>query len=114
MSFNHDVHIFRAPEFQGIVNKAIEFFTQTPVHHLPPPQQFLGPGVYGLYYVGTYEPYEKISEANQISCVRPIYIGKAVAPGSRTARNLHSTSSDLYGRLKEHTEKYRGCPEFKD
>ncbi len=89
MDFDYELHIFKAPEFQSIVNKALEFFSQTPVHHLPPPHQFLGPGVYSLYYIGDYEPYEEISRSNQVAYSRPIYIGKAVSPGSRTARNLH-------------------------
>ena len=52
MDFDYSLHIFRSPKFQSVVNEAIEFFVETPLHKLPPPGQFLGPGVYGLYYVG--------------------------------------------------------------
>ena len=85
MDFDYELHIFKAPEFQSIVNKAIAFFSKTPIHHLPPPKQFLGPGVYGLYYIGEYEPYREISRSNRVDYVTPIYMGKAVPPGSRTA-----------------------------
>lgn len=113
MDFDYEQHIFRSPELQSIVNKAIEFFSQTPVHTLPPPRQFLGPGVYGLYYVGEYEPYAEITRVNRVGYVKPIYIGKVVPPGSRTARSLRSASSDPYGRLKEHTESIQSAINLK-
>jgi len=103
MDFDYSLHIFRSPKFQSVVNEAIEFFVKTPLHRLPPPNQFLGPGVYGLYYVGAYELYAKISELNRIACVQPIYLGKAVPPGWRTARTGTSETFDLYQRLREHT-----------
>ncbi len=103
MNFDYSLHIFRSPKFQSVVNEAIEFFVKTPLHRLPPPNQFLGPGVYGLYYVGAYELYAKISELNRIACIQPIYLGKAVPPGWRTARTGTSETFDLYQRLREHT-----------
>ncbi len=103
MDFDYSLHIFRSPKFQSVVNEAIEFFAETPLHRLPPPSQFLGPGVYGLYYVGAYELYAKISELNQNSCIQPIYVGKAVPQGWRTARTGTSGTFDLYQRLREHT-----------
>ena len=103
MDFDYSLHIFRSPKFQSVVNEAIEFFVETPLHRLPPPNQFLGPGVYGLYYVGAYELYAKIGELNRSTCVQPIYLGKAVPPGWRTARTGTSETFDLYQRLREHT-----------
>jgi Eco29kI restriction endonuclease len=103
MDFDYSLHIFRSPKFQSVVNEAIEFFVETPLHRLPPPNQFLGPGVYGLYYIGVYELYAKISELNRSTCVQPIYVGKAVPPGWRTARTGTSETFDLYQRLREHT-----------
>ena len=103
MDFDYSLHIFRSPKFQSVVNEAIEFFVKTPIHRLLPPNQFLGSGVYGLYYVGAYELYAKISELNRSTCVQPIYLGKAVPPGWRTARTGTSETFDLYQRLREHT-----------
>ena len=103
MDFDYSLHIFRSPKFQSVVNEAIEFFVETPLHRLPPPGQFLGPGVYGLYYVGAYELYAKISELNRSTCVQPIYVGKAVPPGWRTARTGTSETFDLYQKLREYT-----------
>lgn len=81
------------------MNSAIRFFENTPIHILPPSSQFIGAGVYGLYYIGTYEPYAGLSDPK---CSRPIYIGKAVPPGWRTARITESETPDLYRRLGEH------------
>jgi len=102
MDFDYSLHVFRSPKFESVVNEAIGFFNETPLHRLPPPGQFIGPGVYGLYYVGTYELYIKISELNQSTCVQPIYVGKAVPQGWRTARTGTSETFNLYQRLNEH------------
>src|SRR6266705_666270 len=103
MDFDYSLHIFRSPKFQSVVNEAIEFFAETPQHKLLPPGQFLGPGVYGLYYIGTYELYTKIAGLNQDICIQPIYVGKAVPPGWRRARTGTSETFDLYQRLRDHT-----------
>lgn len=103
MDFDYQLHVFHSSTFLSVVNEAIEFFARTPIHMLPPPRQFLGPGVYGLYYIGNYEIYTKIALLNQNECKQPIYVGKAVPSGWRTARNATSETSDLYLRLREHT-----------
>jgi hypothetical protein len=99
MSFDYHAHVFKYPELESILKKAVEFFSQTPVHPLPPSDQFTGPGVYGLYYTGDFELYAPIAGPE---FEKPIYIGKAVPPGSRTARTRESISSNLIGRLREH------------
>lgn len=103
MDFEYELHVFRSPAFQSVVNEAIDFFVHTPTHLLPPPKQFLGPGIYALYYAGSYQPYIHMAQLNQLDCSLPIYIGKAVPPGWRTARSSTSETSDLYLRLREHT-----------
>jgi hypothetical protein len=102
MAFDYSLHIFHSPQFQSVVDEAIRFFTSTPVHRLPPPDRFIGTGVYGLYYVGDFELYSKIADSNQGACVHPIYVGKAVPPGWRTARTTDSEAPILYQRLREH------------
>jgi len=101
--FNYDLHVFQSPKFKSIVNDAIEFFAHVPVHKLPPPSRFVGTGVYALYYVGDYELYAKIANLNRKSYVQPMYVGKAVPPGWRTARVKDSETPSLYSRLREHT-----------
>lgn len=92
VNFEYERHVFKYPGLESIIEKALNFFAMTPVHHLPPPEDFIGPGVYALYYVGDYELYTPIVTSN---FDKPIYVGKAVPPGSRTARVLEGQSSDL-------------------
>lgn len=101
MSLNCNLHVFHSPQFRSVVEDAIEFFIKTPVHKLPP-DDFLGNGVYAIYYTGSYELYTKVSAPNKVAAVQPIYVGKAVPPGWRTARVTDSTAHVLYHRLQEH------------
>lgn len=103
-NFDANQHIFRSPKFQSVVNEAINFFAETPVHVLPSVRSFVGSGVYGLYYVGEYQPYRKIVSLNQDACVQPIYVGKAVPPGWRTGRVRYSSTRALFQRLAQHTK----------
>ena len=75
-----------------------------------PPESFIGAGVYALYYTGPFPAYARLSEVNcngQFRC--PIYVGKAVPPGSRKggleAEVEHGKS--LYNRLAKHAESIR-------
>lgn len=74
-----------------------------PVHSLPP-QQFIGAGVYAIYYHGDFEPYRKLAELNSDGSNVPIYVGKAVPPGARKGGLGmdvdHGTA--LFSRLSEH------------
>jgi len=74
-TINPEQHTFYSPKFQSVVNDAIDFFLRTPVCKLPPPKQFMGSGVYGIYYTGSYERYRKIAERNKTRLDLPIYIG---------------------------------------
>ncbi|MCI0397815.1 MAG: Eco29kI family restriction endonuclease [Chloroflexi bacterium] len=100
--FDFSVHIFRSPKFRSVVREAIEFFMATPLHSVPPSMPFIGSGVYGLYYTGGLELYAPIAKVNRDGYVQPIYVGKAVPPGWRTARIGSSKTPDLYRRLREH------------
>ena len=111
--FDYDLHVFKSLEFESVVKKAVEFFTQTPVHILPSPHRFSGPGVYGLYYIGDFDLYTPIVERNRQGITQPIYIGKAVAPGTRTARTREGNSSSLLGRLNEHANSIRATTNLK-
>jgi hypothetical protein len=101
-NFERELHVFNSKKLVAVVNEAIKFFLQTPIHILPPPERFLGGGVYALYYSGDFKYYTKLSKRNQNSCNLPIYIGKTVPPGWRTARINVSESPDLHRRLGEH------------
>jgi hypothetical protein len=67
-------------------------------------EQFIGAGIYAIYYVGDRQPYQLLG-VNEI----PIYVGKAVPPGARKGNFGLNTDpgQTLYRRLKEHTESIR-------
>jgi hypothetical protein len=81
VNFDQQEYIFSSPGFSGIISDAVKFFVSRNPLSLKDMLQFSGAGVYGLYYSGDEELYQKISAVNQTSLVHPIYIGKAVPPG---------------------------------
>jgi len=104
-NFSLELHTFRSPKFKSVVNHAVKFFEHTPVHTLPPPRRFVGAGIYALYYLGSFEIYERIATLNKDAFRLPIYVGKAVPPGSRTGFEVRrSETADLFRRLREHTK----------
>lgn len=104
--FDRKKHVYKNDAFVELVKDAIRFFNGTPVHPLPPPELFLGTGVYAIYYTGVNKLYSKYAELNRLSYGYPIYVGKAVPKGWRQARisdNPLSQSRELYSRLREHS-----------
>lgn len=70
-----------------------------------PPDRFLGAGIYAIYYTGEFPAYQKLAKtAPSNEKAIPIYVGKAVPPGSR--KGGYGLSADpgdvLHRRLSEH------------
>jgi len=104
-AFDRSEHVYRNDAFVELVKDAVRFFNGTPVHTLPPPEPFLGTGVYAIYYTGKTPTYKRYAELNRLSYSYPIYVGKAVPKGWRQARvsdSQTSQSTELYNRLREH------------
>lgn len=57
-----------------------------------------GPGIYSLYYSGELLIYKSIKNA----CNRPIYVGKAVPPGSRKGDAIDIYHPSLRSRIRQH------------
>jgi hypothetical protein len=106
IEFDKIKHIYRSEVFVELVKDAVRFFNGTPVHNLPPPETFLGTGVYALYYIGQNPLYERYAELNRLAYSYPIYVGKAVPKGWRQSRVSDSAltqSRELHNRLREHS-----------
>lgn len=99
--FDRSKHVFYSEAFSEIIKDTIRFFNGTPVHTLPPPENFIGAGVYALYYIGKHPYYEELYKQNRTSFAQPIYIGKAVPRGWRQART-QEVSNELFARLNDH------------
>lgn len=68
-------------------------------------QPFFGPGIYALYYKGSFKAYEPLAIRNATQFTAPIYVGKAVPAGARKGGGVGATSSRaLFSRLREHAE----------
>jgi hypothetical protein len=113
LNLDTNLHTFHSPKFRSVVNDGLKFFIETPLHLLPPSTQFIGAGVYALYYKGDYRLYSKIAKLNRRDGVQPIYVGKAVPPGWRTGRALSSNTRDLYGRLAQHARSIQQTSDLK-
>ena len=107
MKFNPNKHIFKSPKIHAVINEAIDFLNQTRAYQLPPLEPFTGTGVYSLYYEGTFELYSKIACVNVNECTQPIYVGKAVPKGWRTARGGSEEDAALIQRLREHARSIK-------
>jgi len=101
MMFDRSKHVFHSDAFAEIIKDTIRFFNGTPVHQLPPPENFIGAGVYALYYIGKSTLYKHLYDINRISFDQPIYVGKAVPRGWRQAR-LQQANNELFSRLCDH------------
>lgn len=75
---------------------------------LPPEEQFVGAGVYAIYYSGSFRSYQRISLKDAKGEI-PIYVGKAIPAGGRKGIfDLEvQAGTVLYGRLAEHAETIR-------
>jgi hypothetical protein len=96
------VHIFKSDALRVVVADALSHFVKAPVDTLPPSERFSCGGVYALYYQGDFGLYSELSIDEIGENSRPIYIGKAVPSGWRTARISASQGQQLFNRIKEH------------
>ena len=112
LAFNDEEHIFRSQKFRSVLEDALNFFRHIPVHPLPPTNVFIGPGVYGIYYVGDFPPYNLLTNISRAECNQPIYVGKAVPKGWRTGRSSEVERKDLHGRLAQHARNIRQVEDY--
>ncbi len=95
-------HSFTSDILRTIVSQAVRHFAEAPVDSFTPSLKFEGGGVYALYYQGDFELYKDISLAEVGKNSLPIYVGKAVPSGWRTARVTSTSKAQLYNRIREH------------
>ena len=104
--FKREEHVYRNNQFDEILKDAIRFFHGMKVYSLPPPEPFVGAGVYAIYCIARDGLYRKFGETvNRMEYAVPIYVGKAVSSGWRQSRNADSNQSEraLFSRLKQHS-----------
>ncbi len=98
-----NAHRFTSSILQAIIHDAEAFFAGMPVSLFPPTERFEGGGIYALYYKGDFELYRAISLATIEEDSLPIYVGKAVPAGWRTARVNTTSRTPLFNSIREHS-----------
>jgi hypothetical protein len=101
--FDLKKHIYQNDEFAELVKDAIRFFHGSPVCSVPPDERFPGQGVYALYYIGSFTPYQGYRLLNRVSYTSPIYVGKAVPQGWRQSRRGSTVGNELANRIRQHS-----------
>src|ERR1017187_210931 len=107
-----DAGIFDPLDYRNVAASVVNALLARPLGKLPPPDSFIGGGVYSIYYKGSFSAYASISGKNN-----PIYVGKAVPAGGRIGgKSVSREDMDavaftepnpgqvLYKRLGEHGE----------
>jgi len=91
-------------EKRSLAESIVRALLAQPAVGLPPPKAFVGAGIYAIYYSGAFPLYRPLSVANLGGPSVPIYVGKAVAEGSRKGGFSVDKSAGpvLIKRLKEH------------
>ena len=72
-------------------------FERQPLLRLSDDISVRGPGIYCLVYTGPFDVYGEIAASGN-----PVYVGKAVPPGSRRGDTVNVESPALRNRLREH------------
>jgi hypothetical protein len=96
--------VFNPLDKTSLAESIRDHLLKRPVVQLPP-DRFMGAGIYAIYYTGEFPAYRKIAKtAPSNEKAIPIYVGKAVPPGSRKGGyGLGADPADvLHRRLSEH------------
>ena len=83
--------------YDNLMAGLIVYFERQPRVTLPAVADVGGPGIYALFYRGTYEAYQSISGTST-----PIYVGKAVPPGARKGTTVDVEAPALQRRISHH------------
>lgn len=99
-----DIKVFNPLDKENLGKSVSTAILTQPVIPFTELREFVGAGVYAIYYTGNFPLYEEISKANRIEFRQPIYAGKAVPQGTRKGNLILDSLSgnDLYRRLNEH------------
>lgn len=88
--------------YDNLMAGVIRHFETLTLELLDPVSDIEGPGIYALFYAGDFPAYQAIADTTL-----PIYVGKAVPPGSRRGDDVNVQSPALKARLREHANSIR-------
>lgn len=93
-------------DYENLTRNCLQELMSRGPYELPLAPEFLGAGVYALFYKGQSVLYDKIRSED---ARWPIYVGKAVPAGGRKGGTLPRKSKALYGRLTEHSRSIQAA-----
>jgi hypothetical protein len=91
-------------DYGNLTRNCVEELMKRGPYPLPPEREFIGAGVYAIFYDGDFPLYSQIRSPDS---TYPIYVGKAVPAGARTGKKAADGSrpgKPLFSRLQEHAE----------
>lgn len=103
--------IFNPLDKENLGKSVSNAILSQPVIPMKELSDFLGAGIYAIYYTGDFHLYQNIALANKKEFAQPIYAGKAVPQGARKGSSLLDSLSgkDLFNRLKQHRDSILSC-----
>ena len=82
--------------YDNLMAGLVVSFERQPRRPLQTVADVQGPGIYALFYVGALDVYQPISGTSE-----PIYVGKAMPPGSRKGARVNEAAPALQRRIGE-------------
>ena len=89
-------------DYSNLTRNCVEELMRRGPFNLPLDEEFVGAGVYALFYRGALRMYAKVQDP---ACRWPIYVGKAVPPGARKGAKRDAKRGigpALHARLSQH------------
>lgn len=83
--------------YENLMAGLVVHFERRPRVQLDAVGEVGGPGIYALFYNGEHDAYQPIAGTDA-----PIYVGKAVPPGSRKGDAVDVAAPALQRRIREH------------
>ncbi len=93
------VELYDPLTYDNLMAGMVSHFEKQTMESLDTIEDVKDPGIYSLFYSGPMPSYKMISGSE-----RPIYVGKAVPPGSRKGERVNVESPALQRRIREHTK----------
>ena len=93
------VELYDPLTYDNLMAGMVSHFEKQAMEDLQSIEDAKGPGIYSLFYSGPLHIYKSIS-----GTTRPIYVGKAVPPGSRKGSRVNIASPALRSRIRGHAK----------
>ena len=101
---------FNPLEKRHLAESVAEALLTSPIYPLPPAEQFIGAGIYALYYRGDFPAYRRIAELSRDEKTKvPIYVGEAIPEGGRKGGMDPDAAAGpaLFRRIAQHAATIR-------